>query len=228
LGRRQDLAVGTDIKAVVFDLDGTLIDSITPLYELVLKIFRDIGLPLPSRATINSILGDGLSIMESLVPRDIEDRASLIKRGREIGYRLWEKFQQEKLQPFPATQTILAELKHRGILRGIATSGEADYVEDLIRRGSLPRVEAVVTKEEVDRLKPAPDSILLCLSRLGCGPNQAVYVGDSPIDVQAGKAARVRTIAVLSGTGSEDKLLAEAPDLIIPEIGHLLEALEEL
>jgi HAD superfamily hydrolase (TIGR01509 family) len=216
------------IQAVIFDLDGTLIDSITPFYGLVAEIFRGIGLSPPSQEKINEILGNGLSIMESLVPQFLDNRADLIQKGRKIGYRLWENFQQEKLKPFPATKEILESLKKRGVLRGLATSGEASYVRDLVERDFLPPLEAVVTKEEVTRMKPAPDIILECIRKLDCSVKNSVYVGDSPIDIQAGKAAGVKTIAVLSGTGNYKSLTAENPDKIIPDISHLLDALGEI
>ena len=215
----------TDIKAVIFDLDGTLIDSITPFYGLVVDIFNGIGLQPPSREIINDMLGNGLSIMESMIPQNIENRNSLLQKGREIGFGLWQRFQQEQLKPFPDTWKTLEKLKEKKFLRGIATSGDTKYLKYLVERGLLPLLEATVTKEEVSRLKPAPDIILECLNRLGCPAEGAVYVGDSPIDIKAGKAAGVKTIAVLTGTGNYDNLTIEGPEAIIPDISHLLNVL---
>lgn len=215
----------TNIKAVIFDLDGTLIDSITPFYGLIVDIFTEIGLQPPSRETINDILGNGLSIMESLVPRNVGNRNYLIQKGKEVGSRLWQRFLQEQVKPFPYTWKTLERLKEKRVLCGIATSGEANYIRDLVEQGLLPPLGATVTKEDVSRLKPAPDIILECLRRLGCSAEGAVYVGDSPIDIKAGKAAGVKTIAVLTGTGNYDSLTIEGPEAIIPDISHLLSVL---
>lgn len=214
-----------NLQAVIFDLDGTLIDSVIPFYGLIVEIFNEIGLQPPSRETINDILGNGLSIMEIMIPQNMENRNSLIQKGREIGYRLWQRFQQEQLKPFPYTWEILEKLKEKKVLRGIATSGEANYIRGLIERGLLPPLEVIVTKEDVSRLKPAPDIILECLRRLGCPAEGAVYVGDSPIDIKAGKTAGVKTIAVLTGTGNYDSLSIEGPEAIIPDISQLLNVL---
>lgn len=211
------------LKAVIFDLDGTLVDSITPFYQLVVEIFEGIGITPPSREIVNEKLGKGESLLESAVPKHWPNRKFLIEKGREIGYRLWQRLQENELRPIPGNLEALERLKRAVILTGVVTSGTADYVAVLQRRGFLPAMDAIVTQGDVSRGKPAPDPILECLRRLEMEPGRCAYVGDSPIDIQAGKASGVITIAVLSGTGSYGSLLAERPDHIIQDVTHLWE-----
>lgn len=211
------------VKAVIFDLDGTLVDSITPFYRLVVEIFQGIGIAPPSREIVNEKLGRGESLLESAVPHHWPNRKFLIEKGRKIGYRLWQRLQENELRPIPGNLETIERLKKAAILTGVATSGTADYVAFLQRRGFLPAMDAIVTQEDVSRGKPAPDLILECLRRLEAGAGCSVYVGDSPIDIQAGKACGVIVVAVLSGAGSYSSLLAEGPDYIVQDVTHLWE-----
>jgi phosphoglycolate phosphatase-like HAD superfamily hydrolase len=83
-----------------------------------------------------------------------------------------------------------------------------------------------VGREDVSQRKPHPEPVLLCASRLGLEPAEAVYVGDSPIDIEAGRAAGMRTIGVLTGTSTRERLAPLDPDHILESAIELLDLLD--
>ena len=85
--------------------------------------------------------------------------------------------------------------------------------------------KAIVTREDGLKLKPSPDSILECLRRMEVDPAHALTVGDTPMDIQAGKAAGTFTIGVLTGIGNRQQLEAESPTAIIDGVAHILSVL---
>ena len=118
-----------------------------------------------------------------------------------------------RIRPLPGVPEMLAELRRRGIRIGVVTSKRAATTEDTLQGAGLrPLVDAVTTADDVRDPKPAPDPILLALHRFRALPKDAWMVGDGPFDVEAGRAAGVRTIAALWGTREQDALLASRPD----------------
>jgi HAD superfamily hydrolase (TIGR01509 family) len=115
---------------------------------------------------------------------------------------------------------LLHALHARGTRLGIATSsGRA--LPYLDHWGVRAVFDAIVGREDVRHRKPHPEVVLRCVEKLGLEPADAAYVGDSPIDIEAGRAAGVHTIGVLTGTSSREVLAAVGPD-------HLLESAVEL
>ena len=90
-----------------------------------------------------------------------------------------------------------------------------------------PLFHAIVGREDVTRRKPHPEVILRCLAELGLEPGDAVYVGDSRIDIEAGKAAGLHTVGVLTGTTTRDALAAVSPEHILKAAPELLELLSD-
>ena len=214
-------------KAVIFDVDGTLIDSITPFHQMVVELFKRLKLTPPSREELNDMIGNGKSILDNFVPRDWKNRELIIEKGRSIGYRLWKRFLKKELQPIHGSGAVLDQIKESALAIGIVTSGSADYVAFLQKKGFLPPMDAIVTKDDIPILKPAPDPLLECLARLGMESKECIYIGDAPVDIRAGKAARIATVAVLTGAGTQESLLAEEPQHIIPDVTYLWNILNE-
>lgn len=214
-------------KAVIFDLDGTLIDSIASFYRMVVELFKGLGFDPPPRETVNDMIGNNQSLLENVVPKHWKNRDLFIEKGRDLGYRLWKRFIKQELRPIPGSREVLERIKESALPIGIVTSGSADYVAFLQEKGFLPPVDAIITKDDLPVLKPAPEPLLECMVRLGVEPEGCIYIGDAPVDIRAGKASGVVTVAVLTGAGSQESLSAEGPDYIIPDVTHLWEVLEK-
>jgi len=215
--------------AVIFDLDGTLIDSIEVYYQDCLEIFRRMSLPpLPKEEVLRRVYGSGLTPWESLIPSDIPNREEFIQRCIAISKEIWPIIYQEKAHLFPGSLSTIEFVSQKGIKIGIVTSGRQvnNEIHHLLsEEGVIPLVDTIIMRHDTSLLKPAPDPLLLCLERLEVPPEFSVMVGDDPDDIRAGKAAGTRTAAVLSGVGTLESLQSLDPDWIIQgveEIPHIL------
>jgi HAD superfamily hydrolase (TIGR01509 family) len=118
------------------------------------------------------------------------------------------------VDPLPGCLETLRGLAEEGYRLGIATAGSRDLPQ-LDRWGVRDLFSAWVGREDVARRKPDPECVELCLSALGCVPEEAVYVGDSPVDVAAGIASGTATVGVLTGTSDRQTLQDAGAGLVL-------------
>ena len=224
----------TDCRAILFDLDGTLIDTT----ELILYCFRHAwstvcGQTHPSHAYIATMgvpLKDAmrrlLAATEGSRPEQIGEiqTAGLIESlVRE--YRSCNAANHDRLaRPFPGMQAVVAALRARGYALGVVTSKSREFAQRGLRLCALWEfLDVFVSMDDTERHKPHPEPLLLALERLHTGPQHAVYVGDSRHDMQAGQAARMRTVAALWGPVPRDELELERPSLFASRPETLLD-----
>lgn len=204
--------------AVLFDLDGTLIDSIELILESARHAFADRDGYAPTDAEWLTGIGIPLTAMFRRYARDDADVDALIARYRE--YQL--EHHDRLVRRYDSVAETVAVLRRRGHPMAIVTS-KAVW---LARRG-LETVglgdafSVIVGCDSCTRHKPDPEPVLLALDQLGCAPDCAVFVGDSVYDVHAGNAAGVTTVAALWGPFSREDLAASNP-------AHYLERIIEL
>lgn len=214
------------VKVVLFDLDGTLINSVDAYYNVVLTTFRQVGLPPVEKGRVLEVMRFMKDPWESLVPEERPDRQELLEKCKRIGREIFYQVFSEEVTLIDGSLRVVRELKNAGFIVGIVTSSFGTSVDYLNRQGLKSYLDIIITSQDVPRKKPAPDAILECLSRLGSSPKEAVYVGDSPVDIQAAKAAGTWTVGVLTGTSDYDTLTKEEPDMIIDNVGELLKLVE--
>jgi pyrophosphatase PpaX len=214
----------TDVRfpTVLFDLDGTLIDS----GAMILASFRHatqtvLGRRIPDDDLVASSGGATIhEQMRALAGEDLVDE--LVRVYREHNEPL-----HDELQAFDGVESLLARLASEGRKLGVVTSKRRKTVDLAFRVLPIERYfDAVVASDEVERHKPDPEPVLLALERLGSRPEEAAFVGDSPFDVGAGKAAGCFTVGVSWGRiHPEDRLREAGADLIIHSPGELLDVL---
>src|SRR3954471_3763518 len=204
--------------AVLFDLDGTLIDTIQLLLESVQYAFREhlaSGRRSPTEA--EWIAGIGTPLVTQLRPY-VEDDAELA--ALVAGYRVYQGQHHDRLtRCYASTPDVVAALKARGHPLGVVTS-KADEIarRSLGHVGLLDMRDPIVGADSTTRHKPDPEPVLLALDRLGYAPDEAIFVGDSPHDVNAGNAAGVTTVAALWGPFDRATLDAARPGFLIESI----------
>jgi pyrophosphatase PpaX len=210
-------------RAVLFDLDGTLIDSIDMIVNSALHAFEKCGRPAPTAEEWVADLGLPLHAMFG---RFITDEAALAELV--AGYREYQLANHDRLvRPYEEVESTLRTLHERGYALGVVTS----KAEPLAQRG-LAHVgldglfDVVVGLESCTRHKPNPEPVRIALERLGLPPSAAAFVGDSPHDMTAGRAAGVRTVAALWGPFSRAQLARSEPDYYIERMPELLGVLE--
>jgi pyrophosphatase PpaX len=205
--------------AVLFDLDGTLIDS----GAIILASFRYATQTVLRReipdAELAALVG-GSSIHEQMRSIDAAQVDELVRVYREHNEPL-----HDELEAFEGIEHVLAELKREGRRLGIVTAKRRQTVELAFAVLPLERYfDVVVTSDMTERHKPDPEPVRKALERLGVEPGEAAFVGDSPFDVASGKAAGVFTVAVAWGNIHPIENLAEA-DVLVASPAQLLEIL---
>jgi pyrophosphatase PpaX len=210
--------------AVLFDLDGTLIDTI----ELILASARHAFAGrrhVPSDEEWVAGIGTPLLAQLRLYAADDADLATLL-----ASYRAYQHEHHDRLtrcyDDVPAT---IEELHRRGHPLAVVTSKASPIAARSLTHVGLDRyIPVVIGCDDTTRHKPDPEPVLLALDRLGVEAADAVYVGDSPHDIHAGNAAGVATIAVLSGPFSRETLAVAEPKYIIECMADLIGVLDRM
>jgi HAD superfamily hydrolase (TIGR01509 family) len=207
------------LKALLFDFDGLLLDTETPSFEAWVQLFREQGAELllsdyvPCVGTHGSAF-DAVSHLESLTHRP-QDRANLERRHREIAVS-----RIEGLAPLPGVRELLNEAGKRGMGCAVASSSPRFWVEgNLSRLGLTRRFGALVCREDVAHVKPAPDLFLEACRRLGASPSEAVVFEDSLNGVKAARTAGIFCVAVPNPVTKDLPLDALSPDEILRRAG---------
>jgi pyrophosphatase PpaX len=205
--------------AVLFDLDGTLIDSVELIVNSALYAFEKCGHLAPAAEEWLADLGLPLRTMFG---RFISDDAAVDQLV--AGYREYQLANHDRLvRPYEEVAATLTALHDRGHALAVVTS----KAEPLASRG-LAHVgldgffDVIVGLESCTRHKPDPEPVHTALERLGVAPEAAAFVGDSPHDMAAGRAAGVTTIAALWGPFTRAQLAPSEPDYYIERMGELL------
>ena len=209
------------VKGILFDVDGTLAGSVELFYEVALEVLRLAGLPPRPREEVYALMRVGHpSPLEQLFPPDYPDVAATVRRIQDDHIDEWLRRYHEETEAIPGSVTLLHDLHGQGFRLGIATSsGRA--LPFLDTWGVRHLFGAIVGREDVERHKPHPEPLVACLAGLRLNPGAAVYVGDSPIDIQAGKAAGLPTVGVLTGTSTAAILHQEGADYVLPSVAEL-------
>jgi pyrophosphatase PpaX len=218
---KADVCVLVGVKAVLFDLDGTIVDT----NEIILSAMQDTLAHFTGRAWEHRELMPhwGMRLrdqLSALCPTLDLDAAVAFYRGRYAVYH------ETLLAEVPGTTAVLAALRARGLRLGVVTSKKRLNADQTLRDvGFLPIFAVVVTEEDTARHKPAPEPLLYALGALGLTADDAIYVGDNPDDIRAAHAAGMRGIAVAWSLRRCDELQAVAPTAIIETPGELLSLL---
>jgi HAD superfamily hydrolase (TIGR01509 family) len=215
-----------NIRCMMFDLDGTLIDSIPSYFQLMETILEVVGLPPAPRSLVAEFMTGGINVLEKMIPEAMADRKDeLVKQCLSVGRQMsWNMFN-DKVQLVDGVAELFSLLKNRGILIGVVTSTHRIAIErklaPLARGGLKNAVDAVVGIEDAAERKPAPDPLIVCARQLNIPTDRSVYVGDSHVDIRAGKAAGMPTIGVLTGLDDVATLKREDPSWILESVREI-------
>jgi phosphoglycolate phosphatase len=186
------------VRACVFDVDGTMLDSVFAYYQLALQAAQPFGYTV-TLDHVRHALTTGSSFWTDVVPDDVPDRPARIKEMMRAARAIWMPVLREHARTFPGLATTLETLKNNGIALGIMTNASPDLIEHLREAGVAHYFSAIVTNADVKNRKPDPEGILRCLDMLGVAPADAAYVGDTPLDIDASNAAGVHAFGVTTG-----------------------------
>ena len=207
---------------VLFDLDGTLIDSGPIILASMQHAVRTVlGREIPVEELGTTIGGQGIVAQMSAIDADHADELLDVYKEHNDGLH-------ETLEAFDDLLELLPGLRAEGRKLGIVTAKRHRTVDLALARfpALASSFDVVVAHEDTERHKPDPEPVLLAVEKLGGSPEEAAYVGDSPFDIGAAKAAGVFAIAVgWGGIHPDERLLAQEPDAFVRTPEELLRAL---
>jgi pyrophosphatase PpaX len=203
---------------VLFDLDGTVIDSGAIILASMRHAAREVlGVEVPDEQLMAAVGGPGLEAqMQALSPDRADELVTV--------YRAHNEPLHDELVCCAGMDEVLVQLKDEGRRLGIVTAKRRQTVELAFARIPIEHLfETVVGGDETKKHKPDPEPLLLALDRLGAAPDEAVYVGDAPFDVKAAKAAGLYSVGVSwGGIHGRERLEAEEPDALVDTTEELL------
>ena len=203
-------------QAALFDIDGTLLDSTEFILGAMEHAFRAHGMAPPTRQVLAQTMGPSLQeCYRILAPQ--ADLAALC-----TAHRAWQRERMDLVRPYPHAAATLARLREAGVkLAAVTARSRTSSLGTLDGAGLGAFITVTISAEDAPRVKPHPDPLHLALERLGVRPAEAVMVGDTLVDIAAGKAAGVMTVAALYGFGGQ-ALASAGADYLIRDIAEVV------
>jgi len=215
-------------KALIFDLDGTLVDTVYAHVFAWQLALTEAGLPLEGWR-IHRRIGMSGGLFTRAVAREA---------GRPLGDEEAERIQQRhgvlfrelmpQIRPLPGAVELLRWLREAGIPHGIATSGRRPEIDASLEAVGVPPETIVVDRGTVLRAKPEPDLFLACQERLGAQVRDCYVIGDAVWDLLAARRAGMLSVGLQSGGYGEDELLAAGAYRVYRDAAELHASLDEL
>ena len=207
------------VKAILLDLDGTVVDSRRAYLEAAKTAFAAMG-----KKTVDvSIVTEIPKRIEQNLPIDNLLNGIGTKEFLEVYLRAYYRATTERSRPMPGISETLKRLSEKAKLALITMRHipRARVVEELEGFGLARYFQHVVTALDTQYPKPSPEALMCCAERMNVQVSDCLVVGDSVVDIRAGKNARTKTVGVLSGIFSLVELEAEKPDLILESVNRL-------
>ena len=187
------------LKAVLLDIDGTLVDSNTEHAEAWAGALEEFGYDVPVEQIRRWVGMGGDKILPHVDPKLDDERDP----GKGIARRRGEIFRDRylsRLGQTPGAGKLLQYFRGRGLRRIAATSAKRDELAEITRAaGIADGIDLATTSDDVERSKPDADIVVSALAKAGAAPGEAIYLGDTPYDIEAAHRARVRIIALECG-----------------------------
>ena len=214
--------------ALIFDLDGTLIDTVYAHIFAWQRALAEADLPIDGWR-IHRRIGMSGGLFARAVAREVGRELSP-DETEEVQRRHGEIFREllPERRPLPGAKELLAELRRRGVVHGIATSGNRPEIDASLEALGVGGETVVIDRGKVARAKPAPDLFLACQEALGVEADECYVVGDAVWDLLAARRARMLSIGLLSGGYGVDELLAAGAYRVYQDTEELRGSLDEL
>jgi HAD superfamily hydrolase (TIGR01549 family) len=216
------------MKALIFDLDGTLVDSVYPHTLAWQKALAEHGIRCPAWSIHRRIGMSGELLVKAIAREQRRSlRKSEIDRLGKHHARLFRKIA-PACSPLPGAVALLSHLRTEKIAHGIATSGGSDEIKSSLKALSLRPATIVVDGDMVSEVKPEPDLFLLCRQKLQVDRGDCLVVGDAVWDIHAARRCGIMSVGVLSGGSGEQELYNAGAMRVYADAKALHQGLDEL
>jgi len=212
-----------DVEAILFDFEGTLVDlqwNLQGAVEETLEMLRTLGFP------IRRLQGMKYSTLMLEAVRMAQEVGQSTGTVRERIGAIYDRFDDDAFMRWSlrsGSKEVLSALKTKRIKTGLVSNvGRKALEKAILKMGLHPFFDVVVSRNDVQFMKPSGDGLSLALSRLQVTKGKALYVGDSLDDIQAAKAAGVKVIIIMDSENSKAELLSAGPDQLITHFKELL------
>jgi len=207
-------------RTAVFDLDGTLLDTLDDLADSVNFALALNGMPQRSREEVRRFVGNGVARLIHLAVPEGTDAAQEAKCLAEFQAH-YLKNMEHKTAPYPGVLELLEALADAGVARAVVSNKFDGAVKGLCRGYFGARIPVAIGESQQVARKPAPDTVFRALAELGADPAGAVYIGDSDVDIQTARNAGLPCISVSWGFRSRDFLTEHGAEPIVDTIAEL-------
>ena len=209
--------IKSKIKGIIFDVDGTLLDTSEFVYQAFEYILKEFSFPVPDRATLISKTGKKLAVdYEALTGTTDTEKLC-------AAHRTFQNEHQDLVTPFPHLIETLEELKKRGLWLSIASiRSKITLIKSLEQANILKYFDFLLTAEDVAEPKPHPEYILKTLTHFKVQSDEVLVIGDRAVDVYAGKAVEAKTLAVTYGYEA-DTVAQAKPDGVVDDFRKVLD-----
>ena len=217
-GRKQ---MNSPLKAVLFDLDGTLVDSEKDIAEAANFTRQHYGLERVPDTTIAQYVGNGVY---TLLEKSLEttDQAKI-----QEAYLIFQEHYRVHLadftKPYPGTFDLLNALKNKNVKMGVVSNKPQEFTTSVLEKLNLaPYFAVAFGPEATTNRKPHPEPLFVALEKLNAQPYEAVMIGDSIVDIQAAKAVPMRVAVLTHGYGTREVLTSANPHWIVDSLQELI------
>ncbi len=214
-------------KAILLDLDGTILDTLDDLADSVNFALSSLGYPVRTREEIRHIVGNGVvnlitrALPESATKEQFDECLAAFKKH-------YEKNKTNKTAPYDGIIDVLYELKRRGHKLAIVSNKHNDAVQGLFDLYFTEVADFALGNCDFLPKKPAPDMIYYSIDKLGLPRESALYIGDSEVDIETAKNSGIPCISVSWGFRDEDVLIDSGATTIIHTPAELIDAIEKI
>ena len=213
-----------DFKTYIFDLDGTLLSTLNDLASSTNYALRWAGMPERTIEEVRMFVGNGVKLlMERAIPEGVNN-----PKFEETYAKFREHYMEHNLdttRPYDGVPELLHELKRRGKHLAIVSNKFYAATQDLAKHFFPDTIEVAIGEQENIRKKPAPDTVLEALRQLNVSKEDAVYIGDSDVDIMTAKNCGLPCISVLWGFRDKDFLIEHGGSLFVEKPIEILSRL---
>lgn len=209
-------------KAIVFDLDGTLTDTLADLKNSVNHALSEFGFPARSLEEIRSFVGNGVRRLIYLsVPENTPDEVS--EKCLDVFKAYYKDHSCVETKPYDGIIEVLSELKSRGIKTAVVTNKMHEAAVDIVKLFFDGLIDVTIGQIDGVAQKPQPDSVFLALQKLGVSKDNAAYVGDSEVDCMTAQNAGIPCIGVTWGFRDREILEINGAEFIFDKAENILD-----